>query len=95
MFFWEKYNLQNFFSSRAKKSISVSDKSAESSIYQNVSKKSIQGETNNINGITKIVINPETGKEEIKIKIPKGKRLYDQEKMNEISSDANIDILTR
>ena len=46
-------------------------------------------------GNTQIVINPNNNQEEVKISIPKGKILYDEEKMKEISSDANIETIRR
>jgi len=41
-----------------------------------------------------IVKNQETGAEEIKVHLPPGKRLYNEEKMNEIASSANLEIST-
>lgn len=41
-----------------------------------------------------IIKSPESGSEVVKVHLPSGKRLYNEEKMNEIAASANLEIST-
>lgn len=55
--------------------------------------KQITKSINTNNGIAyaEVVKNKETGTEEFKIHLPPGKRLYNEEKMNEVATSANLE----
>ena len=95
LFYWQKNNTKNSLISKINEPVEVIKKSIEQKKNDSLAplKDSSIGDQE-LTAMTKIEINPNNGQEEVKIMIPKGKRLYDEEKMKEISSDANIESIT-
>jgi hypothetical protein len=44
--------------------------------------------------VQEVTIDPETKRPVYKMHLPKGKHLYDEEKMNELASDATVEVLS-
>ena len=95
LFVWEKYLPKKYsilsFHYKFKNNETVVTQKAKTVTKVDMTKKTIPTK-----GIVyaEIVKNPETGVEEVKVHLPPGKRLYNEEKMNEIASSANIETLT-
>ena len=95
IFFWQKNQPSNSMTSSSLFPTKIFMNNTEKSDKESSQASTIEADKQIVSGNTKIIVNPENNQEEIKVTIPKGKRLYDEEKMKEISTDANVDILSR
>ena len=92
IYIWKNHLPKNY-SILKPQSNSESVKKVDRTINTNPSKKAIAENKNK--AYAEIVVNKETGKEEVVVHVPKGMHLYDENKMKEVATNGNLETFYR